>query len=325
MARMRRRVRLVCAAARVQAGESNTALRDLRALDPPKFVLRPNGPAAFLLVLVYANNGAPAVSLSPTQQQRHLLDLLSYCCTNVQSTHALEQAARTAARLDFAERNGNIRGIVKEIIHDSGGHAPLARVVFRDPYRYKLRKETFIANEGLHTGAFVYYGNKATLAVRNVIPVGQCFEGTISCATLRRSHSPGDKTWIRLPSGAKETVSGGAHATIGVVAGGGRINKPILAAGRVYYKFKAKRYTCLTTYSVCINPVDHPHGGGNHQHIGKASTFARSAVPSYKVRVIAALSVARYCQGFELLVVSIHFTSLPHKNACHHSRNQSPR
>jgi large subunit ribosomal protein L8e len=50
-------------------------------------------------------------------------------------------------------------------------------VVFRDPYRYKLRNETFIATEGLHTGAFVYCGKKAALAVGNVLPVSQLPEG----------------------------------------------------------------------------------------------------------------------------------------------------
>ena len=40
-----------------------------------------------------------------------------------------------------------------------------------------------------------------------------------------------------------------------------------------------------------MNPVDHPHGGGNHQHIGKASTIARSAVPGQKVGLIAARRV----------------------------------
>ena len=42
------------------------------------------------------------------------------------------------------------------------------------------------------------------------------------------------------------------------------------------------------TRGVAMNPVDHPHGGGNHQHIGKASTIARSAVPGQKVGLIAA-------------------------------------
>lgn len=45
------------------------------------------------------------------------------------------------------------------------------------------------------------------------------------------------------------------------------------------------------TRGVAMNPVDHPHGGGNHQHIGKASTMARSAVPGQKVGLIAARRV----------------------------------
>jgi large subunit ribosomal protein L8e len=112
------------------------------------------------------------------------------------------------------------------------------------------------------------------------------------------------KTRIRLPSGAKKTISGAARATVGIVAGGGRIDKPLLKAGRAYYKFKVNlpraqqrvvtdihvvhdrpndtsshafllplSTTVLTfvplswprTRGVAMNPVDHPHGGGNHQ------------------------------------------------------------
>jgi large subunit ribosomal protein L8e len=149
--------------------------------------------------------------------------------------------------------------------HSNISGAPLARVVFRDPYRYKLRTETFIATEGMHTGAFVYCGKKAALTVGNVLPVGQCPEGTIICnveekigdrgALARTSgnyatiigHAPDEgKTRIRLPSGAKKTVSSGARATVGIVAGGGRIDKPLLKAGRAYHKFKAKRYKLVS-------------------------------------------------------------------------------
>lgn len=45
------------------------------------------------------------------------------------------------------------------------------------------------------------------------------------------------------------------------------------------------------TRGVAMNPVDHPHGGGNHQHIGHASTVARSSVPGQKVGLIAARRV----------------------------------
>ena len=67
--------------------------------------------------------------------------------------------------LDYSERNGYLKGVVKEIIHDPGRGAPLAVVSFRDPYRYKLRKEIFIATEGMYTGQFVYCGKKGECLV----------------------------------------------------------------------------------------------------------------------------------------------------------------
>jgi hypothetical protein len=51
-------------------------------------------------------------------------------------------------------------------------------------------------------------------------------------------------------------------------------------------------YSWPRTRGVAMNPVDHPHGGGNHQHIGKASTIARGAVPGQKVGLIAARRVS---------------------------------
>ena len=62
--------------------------------------------------------------------------------------------------MDYAEKHGYIRGLVKEIIHDPGRGAPLAKVVFRDAYRYKNKEELFIATEGLFTGQFIYCGAK---------------------------------------------------------------------------------------------------------------------------------------------------------------------
>ncbi len=56
------------------------------------------------------------------------------------------------------------QGVVRDIIHDPGRGAPLAKVVFRDPYRYKLRKELFVATEGMYTGQFIYCGKKGQLS-----------------------------------------------------------------------------------------------------------------------------------------------------------------
>ena len=69
--------------------------------------------------------------------------------------------------IDYAERHGYIKGVVKDLIHDPGRGAPLARVVFRDPYRYRLNKELFVATEGLYTGQFVYCGKKGSFMMGN--------------------------------------------------------------------------------------------------------------------------------------------------------------
>ncbi len=219
----------------------------------------------------------------------------------------MRKGAAKLRNLDYAERHGYIRGVVKQIIHDPGRGAPLAKVSFRDPYKYKLREETFIANEGVYTGQFIYCGKKATLNVGNVLPLGAMPEGTIASnveekigdrGALGRTsgnyviivgHNPDEnKTRVKLPSGAKKVISSDARGVIGIVAGGGRIDKPMLKAGRAFYKYRVKRNSWPKNRGVAMNPVDHPHGGGNHQHIGAPSTIGRRAVAGQKVGLIAA-------------------------------------
>nr|CCD31438.1 ribosomal protein L8 [Sipunculus nudus] len=213
---------------------------------------------------------------------------------------------------DFAERHGYIKGVIRDIIHDPGRGAPLAKVVFRDPYRYKMRTETFIAAEGMYTGQFVYCGKKATLQVGNIMPVGTMPEGTIVCcleektgdrgriarasggyATVIAHNHDTKKTRVKLPSGTKKTIPSANRAVVGIVAGGGRIDKPLLKAGRAYHKYKAKRNCWPKVRGVAMNPVEHPHGGGNHQHIGKASTVRRDTSAGRKVGLIAARRTGR--------------------------------
>merc|ERR1712004_183594 len=99
-------------------------------------------------------------------------------------------AARLRA-VDYAERHGYIKGVVKDIIHDPGRGAPLAKVTFRDPYRYKLKSETFIASEGMYTGQFIYAGKKANLQIGNILPVGSMPEGTIVCCLEEKAGDRG--------------------------------------------------------------------------------------------------------------------------------------
>jgi large subunit ribosomal protein L8e len=214
--------------------------------------------------------------------------------------------------LDYAERNGYTKGIVKAIIHDPGRGAPIAQVQFNDAYSFGKKNELMIATEGMYTGQYVYCGKKAALSVGNVIPLKNLPEGTIICNIETQRGDRGkfakcsgdyavivihdfDKgtTRIRLPSGGKKTLSNECRATIGVVAGGGRTDKPLLKAGRAFHKYRVKRNEWPRVSCIAKNPVEHPFGGGNHQHIGRPATVSREAPAGRKVGLIAARRTGR--------------------------------
>jgi len=67
----------------------------------------------------------------------------------------------------------------------------------------------------------------------------------------------------------------------------------MLKAGRQFHRFKAKRNSWPHVRGVAMNPVEHPHGGGNHQHIGHPSTIRRDASAGQKVGLIAARRTGR--------------------------------
>jgi len=222
------------------------------------------------------------------------------------------KGANCLKRPDFAERQGYSKGVVKCIIHDKGRGAPLAKIQFRDPYRFKRVTETVVAPEGLYSGQFVYAGKKAAIAIGNVLPLSEIPEGTVVCNVEAKigdggkiARASGDyavvvaqdpekgTSRLRLPSGSKKTVLNACRAMIGLVAGGGRTDKPILKAGRAYHKYKAKRNEWPKVRGVAMNPVDHPHGGGNQQHMGKPGTVKRDTPAGAKSGQIAARRTGR--------------------------------
>lgn len=207
---------------------------------------------------------------------------------------------------DYAERHGYVRGVVKEIVHDAGRGAPLAKVVFRDPYRHKLHTETFIANEGMYTGQFIYAGKNASLTIGNVLPLGSVPEGTVVSnveekvgdrGALGRTsgnyvtvigHNPDEgKTRVKLPSGAKKVVKSSVRGMIGIVAGGGRTDKPLMKASRAKHKFAVKRNSWPKTRGVAMNPVDHvrePKSLGYWVHADNSSSLTVVVTTSILVR-----------------------------------------
>mgnify|MGYP000100185975 CR=1 FL=1 len=213
---------------------------------------------------------------------------------------------------DFAERHGYVKGVVKSIIHDPGRGAPVAWVHFRNPYKYGAQKQLICAPEGLYSGQYIFAGKKAQLAVGNILPLSEIPEGTVVCNIEARENdcgkiarASGDYAVVvsndadrgvcrlRMPSGSKKTLSNNCRAMVGLIAGGGRTDKPMLKAGRAFHKYKAKRNEWPSVRGVAMNPVEHPHGGGNQQHIGKPSTVKRDVSAGAKAGQIAARRTGR--------------------------------
>ena len=132
--------------------------------------------------------------------------------------------------LDFAERNGYIRGVVKDLIHDPGRGAPVAKVQFADPYKFRKQNVQWTATEGTYTGQFIYCGKKALLVPGNVLSLGDMPPGTVINNCEKHQGDKGKfaktsggfaqiighiegagKTRVRLPSGQKKTITSNAQ------------------------------------------------------------------------------------------------------------------
>ena len=177
---------------------------------------------------------------------------------------------------------------------------------YNNAYKYGKDNVLIPAGEGLYTGQFIYSGVKANLVPGNVCPVRKMPPGCVICNVEKNAGDRGkfakasgdfctvighlnkNKTRVRLPSGMKKTISSDARGMIGIIAGGGRMDKPLLKAGRAFHKYRVKRNSWPRVRGVAMNPVEHPHGGGNHQHVGHPTTTRRDCCPGQKVGLIAA-------------------------------------
>ncbi len=201
---------------------------------------------------------------------------------------------------DSIESEGSLKGKVVDIMHDPGRTAPVARVKFENgEERLILAPEALMLNEEVECGV------KARVKPGNSLPLSEIPEGTPIYNIENRPGDGGklvrssgtyaslithdaDKAVIELPSGELKALNPQCRATVGVVAGGGRREKPFLKAGKKYHALRAKGKKSVTVRGVAMNAVDHPHGGGNRQHPGRPTTVSRHAPPGRKIGSIAA-------------------------------------
>jgi len=200
---------------------------------------------------------------------------------------------------------GVVTGKILEIIHDTARSAPIARISFSNG-----EERLMLVPEGVQTDQIIQCGISVPVEPGNTLTLSEIPEGVPVCNI---ESQPGDggkfarasgmygmliahdvgKTIVQLPSGKMKQLNPKCRAVIGVVAGGGRTEKPFCKAGKKFHRMKVRATKWPTSRGVAMNVVDHPFGGGGQQHCGRPKTCARGTPPGRKVGSIAAKRTGR--------------------------------
>jgi large subunit ribosomal protein L2 len=192
-----------------------------------------------------------------------------------------------------------LKGKVLELAHDPGRGAPLALIGLENGVRFFT-----LAPEGMYVGQEIEIGKKTSVKLGDILPLKEIPEGTYVCNVERR---PGDGGALFRSSGNYAVIigkgegvvtlkdakgrlfliKGSSLATVGVVAGGGRTEKPFLKAGTKLKLMRSKGRRYPIVRGVAMAAVHHPHGGGRHQHVGGSTSVSRRLPPGAKVGLIS--------------------------------------
>ena len=177
--------------------------------------------------------------------------------------------------IDFKRDKDGVEGRVTTIEYDPNRSAFIALVVYRDG-----DKRYILAPQGLVVGAKVNSGPEAPIVVGNALPLSSIPIGsTIHNIELnpgqgaRMARSAGVevqlmtrdelRAQLRMPSGEIREVPVQCRATIGQVGNTDHGNVVLGKAGRARWLGRRPKVR-----GVVMNPVDHPHGGGEGKSSG---------------------------------------------------------
>lgn len=196
-----------------------------------------------------------------------------------------------------------LKGQITDMITDPVRSAPVVEILLLDG-----TKEYLVCAEGLVTGQKIEIGSGAEKKTGNVLPLNEIEPGTV-IFNIEKNYGDGgkfvrasgqsailvnkkDKATVKLPSGKLKQLPLEARATIGVVSGGGKGNKPFVTAGSKFKAMKAKGKKYPIVRGVAMNAVDHPFGGSQH-HVGHSKSTSRHAPSGRKVGAIASRRTGR--------------------------------
>ena len=188
-----------------------------------------------------------------------------------------------------------LKGEVIDILHSVGHDAPLMHVKYSDGGEALLP-----AALGLRKGDFVFAGDdspKLPGCIRklNDIPSGYpiyCVEKIpfngpefvrTSGIAARIVGKEGGNILIKMPSKRLVAFNPECRAVIGIVAGGGRTEKPWVKGGKHNIARAARNKLHPITSGVAKNSVDHPFGGTHRRSLGIPTTTRRGTPPGRKV------------------------------------------
>lgn len=189
-------------------------------------------------------------------------------------------------------------GQVIDIVHCAGHSAPLIQIKFGQ------EEGLVIAPEGIRVGDTIEVGIGSAIHLGNVMPLKEIPEGTL---VHNIEKCPGDggkfvraggvfgkvltqlggEVIVRLPSKKQKSFNANCRAAIGVIAGGGRMEKPVLKAGTMYHEMRKRNKLYPQVSANAMNAVDHPFGNSRSARKAKNVPVSRNAPPGRKVGMIA--------------------------------------
>lgn len=200
---------------------------------------------------------------------------------------------RKAFRFKVKYPGRGVKGIGKviKLLNSPGHSAPLAKIQTGSGVFYNVAgkglyegKEINI-DEGKNTGDIIRLKDAGIgMQVFNIEikpgDGGKIMRTAGSSAVVNKKIKA--EVFVLMPNKKEVAFNKDCRATIGVVAGHGRLEKPVIKAGKKYYMMKARSKLWPRTSAVKVNAIDHPFGGGRGKRI-KSKIAKRNAPPGKKV------------------------------------------